>query len=416
MSWRIGLVTGEFPPMQGGVGAFTQELAKALASLGHELWIVTDRRARPDSAEKTPNRLRTPLDIGYAHLIARGHAWGWPDMALIADAALHYQWDIVNIQYQAAAYNMRLPAINALPWRLRGLCRSVVTFHDLRSPYLFPKAGRLRHWVVMALARSADGVIVTNSADAAVLRADAGFARRRAAQPERLAQIPIGSNITRHASTPAAIAACRAALRLRADQVLLGYFGFLNPSKGAEDLIAALADLGPRFHLVFIGGHTGASDPQTNQSYLDSIRALIAARALTARVHWTGFLNDADVSHHLDACDLMVMPYRDGVSLRRGTLMAVLAHGRPLITTFPGGPAPELAHGENVWLTPAADAPALTAAIQHLAAAPDTAARLGTAAGRLAQQFDWLPIAHQTSRLFQTILGQTESSHPQTTG
>jgi hypothetical protein len=30
---KIGLITGEYPPMQGGVGAFTQELARAMAAL-----------------------------------------------------------------------------------------------------------------------------------------------------------------------------------------------------------------------------------------------------------------------------------------------------------------------------------------------------------------------------------------------
>lgn len=399
---RIGLITGEYPPMQGGVGAFTQALAQALAAQGHSLWIVTDRRARPASAEKSVRQLREPVDISYAQLYPRGRTWGWGDMALIADAALRFEWDVVNIQYQAAAYNMRLPAINALPWRLRGVCRCVVTFHDLRTPYLFPKAGRLRRWVVMALARSADGIIVTNAADAATLRADSGFARRLASDPTRLAQIPIGSNIPVHPPTSAAIAASRAGLGLAADDMVLGYFGFLNPSKGAEDLIEALARLEPRFHLVFIGGQTGASDPHTNQAYLAEVQALIAARSLTARVHWTGFLDDRAVSLHLNACDLLVMPYRDGVSLRRGTLMAALAHGRPLITTHPAEATPELEHGRNVWLTSPADAPALATAIETLAADPPTAARLGQAAGQLARTFDWAAIARQTSQFYQT--------------
>jgi len=38
---RIGLITGEYPPMQGGVGDFTHELGKALAALGHEVHVLT---------------------------------------------------------------------------------------------------------------------------------------------------------------------------------------------------------------------------------------------------------------------------------------------------------------------------------------------------------------------------------------
>jgi len=38
---RIVLITGEFPPMQGGMGDFTNELGKALAELGHEVHVIT---------------------------------------------------------------------------------------------------------------------------------------------------------------------------------------------------------------------------------------------------------------------------------------------------------------------------------------------------------------------------------------
>ena len=38
---RIGFVTGEYPPMQGGVGAFTRELARAMVKVGHEVYVHT---------------------------------------------------------------------------------------------------------------------------------------------------------------------------------------------------------------------------------------------------------------------------------------------------------------------------------------------------------------------------------------
>ena len=46
----------------------------------------------------------------------------------------------MNIQYQTAAYGMS-PFIHFLPDALRPI-PVVTTFHDLRFPYLFPKAGR----------------------------------------------------------------------------------------------------------------------------------------------------------------------------------------------------------------------------------------------------------------------------------
>src|SRR5690606_13857298 len=159
----------------------------------------------------------------------------------------------------------------------------------------------------------------------------------------------------------------RQSLGLQPQDTLLGYFGFLNESKGADTLIEALAGLDGRFHLIFIGGQTGASDAGNNQSFLDGLRAQIDALGLSERVHWTGFLSDARVSAHLQAADLLVMPYRDGASLRRGTLMAALAHGRPLITTTPTAPTPQLVSGENCCLVPVGDAKVLGTAVQTLA-------------------------------------------------
>jgi glycosyltransferase involved in cell wall biosynthesis len=389
---KIGLITGEFPPMEGGVGAFTQALAQALAAADHQIHIITDRRARP--AARRLVDLRQPVELGFALLHPHIHRWRWPALATIADLVERYALDVVNIQYQAAAYNMRSPAINALPWRLKGLTRTAVTFHDLRVPYLFPKAGHLRQAAVSFMARQAHGVIVTNPPDYQTLAATL---------QSPICQIPIGSNI--HAYTPnhIEIAEIREQFGLTPGHCLLGYFGFLNESKGADTLIRALSGLDERVHLVFIGGQTGASDA-TNEAFLDQLRGLIAELGLTQRVHWTGFVPAARVSAHLHAADVMVMPYRDGVSLRRGTLMATVAHGRPLITTAPTTSTPELVHGQNVWFVPAGDAPALIAAIQTVSADPALRARLGAGAVQVAGLFTWDKIAAQTAAFFATLL------------
>ncbi|MFQ5398419.1 MAG: glycosyltransferase family 4 protein [Anaerolineae bacterium] len=397
MSLRIGLVTGEFPPMEGGVGAFTQELARALAAAGHEVHIITDRQARPQAVGRRPLReLFEPVDIGFARLHPRVRRWRWPSLATIADIALRHELDVVNVQYQAAAYNMRSPAINFLPWRLRGVTRTVVTFHDLRVPYLFPKAGRLRRAAVNFMARRAHGVIVTNTAD---------FHNLSPRFPHPIRQIPIGSNIQAHPRDEKVVSAVRAGLGLAPSDCLLGYFGFLNPSKGADVLLEALAQLDGRTHLVFIGGRTGASDPDNNQAFERWMRGMIEQLGLVHRVHWTGFLDDAAVSAHLHAADMLVLPYRDGVSLRRGTLMAALAHGCPVITTQPAVPAPELRHGGNVYCVPANDVGALAGAIRAVAADHTLRAGLGEGAAQVAGAFSWDKIAAQTADFFHELLG-----------
>ncbi len=115
--------------MQGGVGDYTRELGLALHDLGCQVQVVTSRQAGP-----VPGLTVHPL-------VER---WNWGCWGAILDLVRQHRPDVVHIQYQAAAYAMH-PAINLLPRRLGWLGderpRTVVTFHDLKVPYLFPKAG-----------------------------------------------------------------------------------------------------------------------------------------------------------------------------------------------------------------------------------------------------------------------------------
>lgn len=390
---QIGLVTGEFPPMEGGVGAFTQELARALNNAGHEVHVITSREARPASAERSFRTRNQPVELDYALLHPRIERWRWSSIATVVDIILRYDLQFVNIQYQAAAYNMKSPAINLLPWRLKNIAKSVVTFHDLRVPYLFPKAGPLRSKAVHFMAKQAHGVIATNASDYNALVAGV---------TTPAAQIPIGSNIEAYSPNHLEIADAREHLSLSKEDRLLGYFGFLNDSKGADTLLKALSKLGTPYHLVFIGGQTGASD-RTNVTFMQQMKTMVGELGLTERVHWTGFLSDTRVSAFLHAADILVMPYRDGASLRRGTLMAALAHGRPLITTNPTEPTPELVDQKNVCLIPVDDVAALMEAIETLIADETLRHTLGENATQTARLFTWEHIANSTTTFFEQL-------------
>jgi glycosyltransferase involved in cell wall biosynthesis len=54
---------------------------------------------------------------------------------------------------------------------------------------------------------------------------------------------------------------------------------------------------------------------------------------LSQSVHAKGLLSAEDLSRHISACDLMLQPYQDGISGRRGSGMAAISHGVPIVTT-----------------------------------------------------------------------------------
>jgi len=381
---RILFVTGEYPPLQGGVGAYTAALARALAARGARVDVITAPRAQP------PPDSHEPATGVTVHPVIR--RWNGCALHRVAAVAESCTADWIHVQYQTAAFTMN-PTINFAPFWWKRLGYFVAwTYHDLLVPYLFPKAGdTLRHWVTRRPAHLCDWTVVTNEGDYRQL------APQVASHAETLAKIPIGSNIQGHALSPAERTARRTQRGYTADDLVIGYFGFLNRSKGGLTLIRTLNTLvqtHPTARLLMIGERVGASDP-TNVAYLQEVEALIDEWGLTPRVQWTGRQDDADVGADLNACDVLFMPYQDGASLRRGTLMAGLANGCAIVTTAPYAPLPELIDGRDLLYVPPDDVEAAARAIRRVAADPALAQTLRQNARAASQQFTWDRIAAQ---------------------
>lgn len=391
---NVGLLTGEYPPDQGGVGDFTNRLALSLVELEHQVHVITSASTTPDQETQYSGLVTLPDGL-FVHRVIGG--WRVGCWRIILELARDLNLDILNLQYQAAAYSMR-PAISFVPRRRR--FPVVVTFHDLKVPYLFPKAGPLRWWVVRALARRADGVIVTNREDELRL---AGVEPPIAS----LTRIPIGSNISSVAPSGYDRDAERASWGIERDDVLLGYFGFLNESKGGEELIRSLSLLveqGVPAHLLKIGGRVGSSDP-TNQAYADGVERLVTSLGLEDRVHWTGYLQPTQVSASLYATDICVLPFRDGVSFRRGSLLACLAHGKAIITTRPAVALPQVKQDQTMVLVDPENPAALAQAVRRITADPALRARLERGSRWLASEFTWDRIGMRTGAFFAKLIG-----------
>jgi len=370
--------------MEGGVADFTRLLGEELVIQGAQVHVLTSLAAQggpPDSPVTCHALMRT---------------WTWSALhRAIKNFRTRVRPQVINVQYQTAAYGMH-PAINFLPV-FAGDIPVVVTFHDLRVPYLFPKAGPLRRWVNLFLARRASAVVVTNAPDQKELGIEGNL--------PPIHSIPIGSNVPYCLPDGFDRGGWRRRWSLLEGSVVLSYFGFLNASKGGEDLIASLARLVERgcdARLLMIGGALGASDP-TNRAYLAQVRDLIDGFGLGDRVAWTGYLEPQDVSACFKCSDLCVLPYRDGLSIRRGSLMAALAHAMPIISTHPEVMEEGLVPGENIWLVPRRDPDAIAEACLLLARDPGLRERLSRGARQLSARYAWPEIAARTLEVYHAV-------------
>lgn len=359
-------ISGEYPPDVGGVGDYTARLRAALEDQGWSSRVVTRR------------------DVGR-----------WNARGLVRTLQAVTPTGLVHIQYQAGAFDL-LGDICLLPVLLRAIrprVRVVTTFHDTRIPYLFPKAGRLRPASVRSLARTSHAVI---AADAADLR---WLSPGDRSSPWSV-QIPIGSNVP--CAPPAGYhrAAFRDRLGAASDGTpIVAYFGLLNASKGLDLLVDAFSRVRahlPDARLLLLGGDVGASDPTDRAT---AVRLQTRLAPLGTAVVRTGWLPPHDLSAHLLAADIALLPYADGASARRGSLLAFAEHGVAIVTTVPA--RPEVA--DAVVAVPSTPV-ALADAVLALWRDPTARAAQHAASLRLAARVAWPEIARQHLRLYERLL------------
>jgi glycosyltransferase involved in cell wall biosynthesis len=126
-----------------------------------------------------------------------------------------------------------------------------------------------------------------------------------------------------------------------------------------------------------------------------------------------GALTAEDLSLHLHASDLVLLPFEDGLSTRRTTLMASLAHGLPVLGL--AGPRTDrllLRAVDSLVLTTLGDISGFAAAATALCASPERRTSIG-ASGRAfyTRVFDWPVLA---SRLL-ALLTERSRTPPKNT-
>src|SRR5262249_34370279 len=104
---------------------------------------------------------------------------------------------------------------------------------------------------------------------------------------------------------------------------------------------------------------------------------------LTAQIEATGEVDSVDLSAWLTKCDLMIQPYPDGISSRRGSAMAALAHGLAMVAS--AGPLTEgiWAHSGAAALVPVGDPNRFIEVVNNLIADQQARTAIGTRARHL---------------------------------
>ena len=118
---------------------------------------------------------------------------------------------------------------------------------------------------------------------------------------------------------------------------------------------------------------------------------------LDRRLIATGGIDREEVARFLQACDLVVQPYPDGVCTKRSSVMAALANGAAVATTLGPISEPFWESSNAVALAPDSDLAQLVRVSERLLVQPNERQRLGHAGQELYEREFSLP--HLVERL-----------------
>jgi glycosyltransferase involved in cell wall biosynthesis len=287
------------PPKRGGLADHTFRLAELLQRADHQVTVISSNGVSGSDSFA----VRPVMD-------------DWHDMAMLeaelsaipTDALL--LWQYVPHMYGHGGVNATLPRfIRRLH---RAGRRQVVLAHEIAAPYAWHPAhcwyawNHRRQW--NTILRHADVIPISTS------RWVEDWSARRKDVAKKLFTLPSPSSIPRLSFSPEDRLAWRREHRLPDNAKVIAYFGMVNPSKRIPWVIEGWRhSLRPGEPVAF--------------TLIGAAPELPLASDLRALYRPLGFVKAAEVSRALNAADLVALPFIDGISERRTTLMAALDHG-----------------------------------------------------------------------------------------
>jgi glycosyltransferase involved in cell wall biosynthesis len=295
---RLGILTRSLPPHVCGIGDHTVRFGNGLRALGHDVLLIAGRGAPGDG-------IRIVAD-----------EWTASSLERLGQSLESMSLDHLALQYTPLMFSLgdwRVDRAIVDFWRIvstrmpTSLIAHETYYRTLRHPLSLFR-GTCQKFVLRALATISGHVF---SASEPLVEEMARWRLRREA-----VWLPIGSHID-------VFQADRAALRnnyaLIESDIVLTLFGCgrnLQRMPRHFRILEGRLQEGRIAHAwLLLGG---------------AARELLSRRA---RVLSPGWLSSEALSAHLQISDIFLMPHFGGISARRTTLMAAMAHGLPVVGT-----------------------------------------------------------------------------------
>jgi D-inositol-3-phosphate glycosyltransferase len=380
----------------GGMNVYVRELVASVAQAGVPCDVYVRRWSDglPDVVEVEPGFRVVHIPAGPSDLPKEA----LPEVvdvfaARVADhiaatgtaAAVHANYWLSAVAGHAVKHALDLPL----------LC----TFHTLarvKAETGDPEPQR-RVDAETAVIRCSDAILANSAEEAAQLE------RFYGADPTRIEIVPPGVD---HAFfSPGDRCGARRALALDCDGPLLVFVGRLQPLKGLDVAIEALASSRHRnARLVVVGGASGVD----GDAHEAACRDLVDRSGLGGRVEFRPPQPHHLLSSYYRAADLCVVPSRsESFGL---VALEAAACGTPVVASAVGGLLTLVEHERTGMLVEGRDPAAFAAAIDRILDDAPTAARLAAGARDLAGRYRWSTSAARLRRIHADLVTRSRVS------
>lgn len=223
------------------------------------------------------------------------------------------------------------------------------------------------------------------------------------ADPQKITVVPCGVDLELFHPVPSEEA--RRVLGLPRDRCVILFVGRIEPLKGIDTLLRAVALIAPdmpcwqeALSVIIIGGAPGAGIEQVNAelAHLERLRAELGIEEL---VTFLGAKDQDTLVYYYSAAELVVVPsHYESFGM---VALEAMACGTPVVASRVGGLAYNVQDGQTGFLVPDRDAEALADKIRLLLTHQDLRQRLGRQAAQWAGRYSWPVVANQIVDLYE---------------
>jgi glycosyltransferase involved in cell wall biosynthesis len=315
---KISIISPKFHPLEDGLGQYVK-------------WFYLNLKEKADVnvITSTDNNLpQEDVEFSQIHRVIDG--WKFPKLWKLKDVINKVDPDIILFQYVPFMYSKR-GGINfsivffMLYLRIFTNRQIHIMYHELHYPSQLNIKAQIMFFSHCLM-------LYISSLSAHHIFCSARFYRDRINSmllylKTNITHLPVGSNIDYKKFDKIELYELRKSIA--SDGVtLLGCFGSFHPSKNYPMIIQSLHNAQKnsklKIKLLFIGATKINILDQLPQTLREEVKDMI---------HGTGFLSQVDVAKNLQVLDGFIGYFSDGVTTRRGSLIAALQNGVPVLTT-----------------------------------------------------------------------------------